>query len=152
VESIGPRYGTVDAAWVREAAKEAAGIFVLIVCGFAFDGYLDSELKRLGGLPILKGAMNPDLSMGDEVLKKTASANLFMVFGEPDIDVRREADGWVVEIRGLDLRAAIDRRLCLGVRDAKHAGSMPTGLREHYVTSCAGASPVPRCRTRTANS
>ena len=102
--SIGPRYGTVDAAWVREAAKEAAGIFdVLIVCGFAFDGYLDPELKRLGGLQILKAAMNPDLSMGDEVLKKTASGNLFMVFGEPDIDVRREADGWVIEIRGLDI-------------------------------------------------
>jgi adenine-specific DNA-methyltransferase len=29
--------------------------------------------------------MNPDLAMGDELLKKTGSGNLFMVFGQPDI-------------------------------------------------------------------
>jgi adenine-specific DNA-methyltransferase len=41
--------------------------------------------------------------MGDE-LKKTATANLFMVFGEPDIDIRRQPDGKLVaEIRGLDV-------------------------------------------------
>jgi adenine-specific DNA-methyltransferase len=31
--------------------------------------------------------MNPDLSMGDELLKKTGAGNLFMVFGEPDIKI-----------------------------------------------------------------
>ena len=29
--------------------------------------------------------MNPDLRMGDELLKKTGTGNLFMVFGEPDV-------------------------------------------------------------------
>ena len=29
--------------------------------------------------------MNPDLAMGDELLKKTGAGNLFMVFGEPDV-------------------------------------------------------------------
>ena len=33
--------------------------------------------------------MNPDLSMGDELLKKTGAGNLFMVFGEPDIEIRQ---------------------------------------------------------------
>ena len=37
--------------------------------------------------------MNPDLAMGDELLKKTGAGNLFMVFGEPDIDDRAAADG-----------------------------------------------------------
>jgi adenine-specific DNA-methyltransferase len=47
--------------------------------------------------------MNPDLAMGDELLKKTGSGNLFMVFGEPDIEVR-QTDGMVtIEIRGLDV-------------------------------------------------
>jgi hypothetical protein len=32
--------------------------------------------------------MNPDLAMGDELLKKTGAGNLFMVFGEPDIEIR----------------------------------------------------------------
>ena len=42
--------------------------------------------------------------MGDELLKKTGTGNLFMVFGEPDIDVRPAGDGQLqVEIRGLDV-------------------------------------------------
>lgn len=102
--SIGPEYGTVDAAWVREAAKEAAGVFdLVIVCGFAFDGYLDNELKKLGAMTVLKAAMNPDMAMGDDLLKKTGAGNLFMVFGEPDIEVRREGETWVAEIHGLDV-------------------------------------------------
>lgn len=102
--AIGPEYGTVNAEFVREAAKEAAGVFDLVlVCGMAFDGYLDQELKKLGGVTILKAAMNPDLAMGDELLKKTGSGNLFMVFGEPDIDVRHTGGEVVVEIRGLDV-------------------------------------------------
>jgi len=48
--------------------------------------------------------MNPDLAMGDELLKKTGSGNLFMVFGEPDIDIQKQKDGKrVVEIRGVDV-------------------------------------------------
>ena len=42
----------------------------------------------LGRLTILQARMNPDLAMGDELLKKTGAGNLFMVFGEPDIEVR----------------------------------------------------------------
>ena len=48
--------------------------------------------------------MNPDLAMGDELLKKTGAGNLFMVFGEPDLEVRKAKDGRLeVEIRGLDV-------------------------------------------------
>ena len=44
------------------------------------------------------------LAMGDELLKKTGTGNLFMVFGEPDIDVRPVGDNQLqVEIRGLDV-------------------------------------------------
>ena len=102
---VGPEYGTVDADLVRQAAKEAAGFFdLLIVCGFAFDGYIAGELRKLGNLTILKATMNPDLAMGDELLKKTGSGNLFMVFGEPDIETRATADGrWKIEVRGVDV-------------------------------------------------
>ncbi len=48
--------------------------------------------------------MNPDLSMGDELLKKTGAGNLFMVFGKPDIDIQKHKDGEIiVEIKGLDV-------------------------------------------------
>jgi adenine-specific DNA-methyltransferase len=42
--------------------------------------------------------------MGDELLKKTGAGNLFMVFGEPDLDVKKQKDGKItVEIRGVDV-------------------------------------------------
>jgi adenine-specific DNA-methyltransferase len=37
------------------------------------------------------------------LLKKTGSANLFMVFGEPDVKIAHTPDGLVVEIRGVDV-------------------------------------------------
>jgi adenine-specific DNA-methyltransferase len=103
--SIGPEYGTVDAEFVHQAAREAVDFAdLLIVCGFAFDGYITGEFRKLGRLTILKAAMNPDLAMGDELLKKTGSGNLFMVFGEPDIEARMTADGlWEIEVRGVDV-------------------------------------------------
>ena len=51
--------------------------------------------------------MNPDLSMGDELLKKTGAANLFMVFSGPDVVINaRDDEGEQrlrVEIRGVDV-------------------------------------------------
>ncbi len=93
---------------MKEAAKEAVqgvGFDLLIVCGFAFDPHVSEEAKRYGKLTVLPARMNPDLAMGDELLKKTGAGNLFMVFGEPDVDDRRaDADGkLVVEISGVDV-------------------------------------------------
>jgi adenine-specific DNA-methyltransferase len=46
--------------------------------------------------------MNPDLLMGRD-LQKTAAANLFMVFGEPEIECRKDGDKVVVEVKGVDV-------------------------------------------------
>jgi len=103
---IGPEHGTVGPQLVKEAAKEAVrgvGFDVLIVCGFAFDPHVSEEAKRYGNLTVLPTRMNPDLTMGD-LLKKTGSGNLFMVFGEPDLEMTHQKDGRiVVELRGLDI-------------------------------------------------
>jgi len=105
--SIGPEHGTVGPQLVKEAAKEAVqgvGFDLLIVCGFAFDPHVSEEVKRYGKLTVQTARMNPDLAMGDELLKKTGAGNLFMVFGEPDMDVKRLKDGKVVvTIKGLDV-------------------------------------------------
>ena len=88
---IGPEHGTVGPDLVKEAAKEAVqgvGFDLLIVCGFAFDPHVSEETKRYGKLAILPARMNPDLAMGDELLKKTGAGNLFTVFGEPDVEIR----------------------------------------------------------------
>jgi adenine-specific DNA-methyltransferase len=83
---------------------QGIGFDLLIVCGFAFDPHVSEEVKRYGKLTVLTARMNPDLAMGDELLKKTGAGNLFMVFGEPDMDVKTEQDGkLVVSIKGVDV-------------------------------------------------
>jgi len=48
--------------------------------------------------------MNPDLAMGDELLKKTGTGNLFMVFGEPDVNLVTSKTGeLIVELNGVDI-------------------------------------------------
>jgi len=89
---IGPEHGTVGPDLVKEAAKEAVqgvGFDLLVVCGFAFDPHVSEEVKRYGKLAVVPARMNPDLAMGDELLKKTGAGNLFMVFGEPDVEIRQ---------------------------------------------------------------
>jgi adenine-specific DNA-methyltransferase len=86
------------------AAREAndARFDVLIACGFNFDAH-SSEVNKLGPLPILKAKMNPDLHMADD-LKNTGKGNLFVVFGEPDIEWKFDDDGNViVEVLGIDV-------------------------------------------------
>lgn len=105
--SIGPEHGTVGPTQIKEAAKEAVqgvGYDTLVICGFAFDPHVSEEVKRYGTLTVLPARMNPDLAMGDELLKKTGAGNLFMIFGEPDIDVRKTKDGKIqVTLSGLDV-------------------------------------------------
>jgi adenine-specific DNA-methyltransferase len=105
--SIGPEHGTVGPQQVKEAAKEAVqgvGFDMLIVCGFAFDPHVAEEVKRYGNLTVLPTKMNPDLAMGDELLKKTGAGNLFMVFGEPDVEIKKQKNGQIVaEIKGVDV-------------------------------------------------
>lgn len=104
--SIGPELGTVGPKQVKEAAKEAVaglGFDLLIVCGFAFDPHVSEETKRYGKLTVLPCRMNPDLAMGDDLLKKTGAGNLFMIFGEPDIDLTRRDGKLTVSLRGVDV-------------------------------------------------
>jgi len=103
--SIGPEHGTVGPQLVKEAVKEAVqgiGYDVLVVCGFAFDPHVSEEAKRYGNLTVLPTRMNPDLAMGD-LLKKTGAGNLFMVFGEPDLEVAEQGGKLVVQLRGVDV-------------------------------------------------
>jgi len=112
---IGPEHGTVGPELVKEAAKEASrglGFDLLYVCGFAFDPHVDEEAKRYGNLNVQICRMNPDLSMGDELLKKTGAGNLFMVFGEPDIAIKR--------VRPVD--GPVNRRVGAA---AKHEDGLP---------------------------
>jgi adenine-specific DNA-methyltransferase len=84
---IGPEFGTVSRPDLVAAAREAgdAGFDVLITCAFNYDAH-STEFNKLGRIPVLKARMNADLHMSDE-LKNTGKGNLFVIFGEPDIDI-----------------------------------------------------------------
>ncbi len=104
---IGPEHGTVGPELIKEAAKEARegeGFDLLVVLGFAFDPHVSEEVKRYGALTVLPARINPDLQMGSALLKKSGAGNLFMVFGEPDMEINPQPDGRLtVTIKGVDI-------------------------------------------------
>jgi adenine-specific DNA-methyltransferase len=101
---IGPEFGTVQRADLVSAAREAgdAGFDVLIACAFNYDAHT-TEFTKLGRIPVLKARMNADLHMAED-LKNTGKGNLFVIFGEPDIDLTPEKDGKLrVKVNGVDV-------------------------------------------------
>ena len=101
---IGPEFGTVSRPDLVAAAREAgdAGFDVLITCAFNYDAH-SSEFNKLGRIPVLKAHMNADLHMADD-LKNTGKGNLFVIFGEPDIDIVKAKDDQIqVKINGVDV-------------------------------------------------
>ena len=101
---IGPEFGTVTRPDLVQAAREAgeSGFDILIACAFNYDAH-STELARLGRIPILKARMNADLHMASD-LKNTGKGNLFVIFGEPDIDILEADDDQIqVKINGVDV-------------------------------------------------
>ena len=104
--SIGPQYDTVGSQWINEAAKETVRrtpkFDMLIVAGFNFEGYTTDEDMHIGSLTILPIKMSHELMVRE--LKNTGEGNLFMVFGEPDVDiVEHEDDTISMKLLGVDV-------------------------------------------------
>jgi len=101
---IGPEFGTVSRADLVAAAREAgdADFDVLIACAFNYDAR-STDFDKLGRIPVLKARMNADLHMADD-LKNTGKGNLFVIFGEPDIEILDADDEQIrVRIKGVDV-------------------------------------------------
>ena len=101
---IGPEFGTVSRPDLVAAAREAgdADFDVLICCAFNYDAH-STEFNKLGRIPVLKARMNADLHMADD-LKNTGKGNLFVIFGEPDIDIIDAEDGQIqIKVNGVDV-------------------------------------------------
>lgn len=101
---IGPEFGTVSRVDLVEAAKEAgdSDFDVLIACAFNYDARA-SDFATLGRIPVLKARMNADLHMAED-LKNTGKGNLFIIFGEPDIEVKELKGSQIrVKINGVDV-------------------------------------------------
>ena len=173
--SIGPEYGTVGPAFIKNAAREAiaaSDIRLLCVLGFSFDptalGSLDNDVissdegfdvaaeRRLGRMPVLLVRMNSDLVMG-EALKKTGAGNLFTVFGEPDISLTEDEGKLIVEIKGVDvydpttreIRSDDTDKIALWMIDTNYNGES-FFVRHCYFTGSYTATNDPFKRLKTA--
>jgi adenine-specific DNA-methyltransferase len=99
---IGPEYGTVGRADLVACAREAAeaDFDIVIACAFNFEAHAQ-ELHKLGRIPVLHARMNADLHMAGDL--KAGGGNLFVVFGEPDIEVTQDGEKFRVELKGVDI-------------------------------------------------
>ena len=106
---IGPEFGTVTRPDLVAAARESADadFDVLIACAFSYEAHA-SEFSKLGRIPVLKARMNADLHMAGD-LKNTGKGNLFVIFGEPDIEIIPVQDNGAtagqiqVKVNGVDV-------------------------------------------------
>ncbi len=113
---IGPQYGTVGTAFVKDAAREAAkdkSLDLLCLLAFAFDPQvLNTEedykaanesfdvagIRSLGRVPVLLVRMNADLLMGQELAAK-AGGNLLAL--RVNVGCGVAGVGWVVMLSGV---------------------------------------------------
>jgi adenine-specific DNA-methyltransferase len=101
---IGPEFGTVTRVDLVEAARECAdaGFAVLISCAFNYEAQ-STEFDKLGPIPVLKARMNADLHMQQD-LANSGKGNLFVIFGDPDIDILDAPDDQIpLKINGVDV-------------------------------------------------
>ena len=100
---IGPEFGTVSRPDLVSAAREAgdAGFDVLIGFAFNYDAH-SSDFSKLGRIPVLKARINADMHMAED-LKNTGKGNLFVIFGEPDIDIIESGEQVQVKVNGVDV-------------------------------------------------
>jgi adenine-specific DNA-methyltransferase len=94
---IGPEFGTVSRADLVAAAR----FDVLVSCAFNYEAQA-TEFTKLSRIRVLKARMNADLLMAED-LKNTGKGNLFVIFGEPDIDLTHDGDMLQVKINGVDV-------------------------------------------------
>jgi adenine-specific DNA-methyltransferase len=105
--SFGPQHGPVTAFQVQESIPTAKmnGYQVLIFAGFSFDPEAQALIQKapVAGLEVHFANVAPDVLVGD-LLKTTRASQIFTVFGQPDVAVKRQKDGtYVVELRGVDI-------------------------------------------------
>lgn len=104
--AFGPEFGSVTRLDMKAATREAVegGFDTLLYCAFNFEAYVEEGSDNaFGKLKVLHARMNSDLHMATD-LKDTGAGNPFIIFGEPDIEVKTlESGELTVTIKGVDV-------------------------------------------------
>jgi adenine-specific DNA-methyltransferase len=114
VVSFGPEHAPLEQRQVETAWEEARSLVprpaILLFAAFQFDAEAAKDIDELSpektGMTFLKVQMNADL-LTEDLKKKRASNQSFWLIGQPDVEVRRVAEGrhrgkLQVEVNGFD--------------------------------------------------
>ena len=113
--AFGPQHGPVTVMQVEDCLPAASrlGYDELIFAGFSFDGAAQAIIQDDPNprVRIHMAHINPDVVMGD-LLKNTASSQLFTVFGLPRTKLeKKNTDGnveYVIKMEGVDIYNPVD--------------------------------------------
>ena len=112
--SFGPDHAPLEQRQVEEAWHEALTLNprpdLLVFAAFQFDPEAAKDIDEmdpaLAGVQFLKAQMNADL-LTEDLKRKRSSNESFWLIGQPDVEVRKLAEGedvgkWQVEVHGFD--------------------------------------------------
>lgn len=104
--SFGPRHGPVVARQVEEAMRSAymMGFDTLVFAGFTFDPEASATIQKNPhpNLQVHMANIRPDVEMSD-LLKSPKGSQLFTVFGQPDVIVKKFGEEYSVQLLGVDI-------------------------------------------------
>jgi adenine-specific DNA-methyltransferase len=107
VISFGPEYAPLEKRQVELAIEEALELVpkpkLVIFASFQFDPDAAKNIDELKwpGVDVLKVQMNTDLLTAD-LKKKRASNESFWLIGQPDVEVKKQGNKYVVIVNGFD--------------------------------------------------
>ena len=108
VISFGPAYAPLEQRQVELAIEEAQQIVpkpkMVIFASFQFDPEAAKDIDELKwpGVTVIKCQMNTDLLTEDLKKKKANEESSFWLIGQPDIDLKKQGDRYVVVVKGFD--------------------------------------------------
>jgi adenine-specific DNA-methyltransferase len=104
--SFGPRHGPVAARQVEEAMRSAymMGFDTLIFAGFTFDPEASATIEKNPHpkIHVHMANIRPDVEMSD-LLKSPKGSQLFTVFGQPDVMIKKSGEEYSVRLLGVDI-------------------------------------------------
>ena len=108
VISFGPAYAPLEQRQVELAIEEAQKLVprpkMVIFTSFQFDPEAAKNIDetKWPGVTLLKCQMNTDLLTEDLKKKKANEESSFWLIGQPDVDIKKQGDKYVVTVNGFD--------------------------------------------------
>lgn len=108
VISFGPAYAPLEQRQVELAIEEAQQLVpkpkLVIFASFQFDPEAAKDIDELKwpGVSVIKCQMNTDLLTEDLKKKKANEESSFWLIGQPDIELKKDGEKYVVMVNGFD--------------------------------------------------